>query len=83
VVWGGQNEHTSSLSFRTIGSEPEGLGRTGVAPTNRDPGGEISRCKTPLTRERVPPFRALKGEDVSAQKMVIADSDGNPLGAVV
>jgi len=54
-----------------------------VAPTNRDPGGEISRCKTPLTRERVPPFRALKGEDVSAQKMVIADSDGNPLGAVV
>jgi PAS domain-containing protein len=28
--------------------------------------------KTPLTRERIPLFRALKGEDVSAQEMVIA-----------
>ena len=33
--------------------------------------------KTPLTRERVPLFRALKGEDVSAQEMVIA-AKGRP-----
>ncbi len=56
--------------------------------------------KTPLTRERIPLFRALMGEEVSSQEMVIvakglpartliatgrtlADSNGNPLGAVV